>query len=867
MSDSPLLPSSPVSKPAPVGAVTPTVPPLKIKPLKAKLVSTMIKQRTISQNVAAASTASVGGSSSLRHTEDLDETQRGSVTSSSRLITRGHSTEDVKPVIVTGTSAVCANNQTLLQQLKRPLEIKTDLDLSPPKRLRSSPDAHSVTKTTVVSPPSSIHLLQRLQTAQQQPQMVLSRIHTMSSSSTSASPVSPASASSVGSPPRLTTGIVQQGAPQVVNQISTLAQIKAKTAERKQQQSAVATATLARTVSQIRSQAPPTRIQVVGQTRTLAQIKAQMKAKHARPVAHHPAQQVGLNRPQPPPRHSPNILTSMGKPRAESKSPTSTEGVNFARSMQICQQMIAKSQQNMVSLLQTSSDDSSNKVNSVSSPDLATSLTTMNASSISTDASSSSSSSSQQGQVLRVSRPVATSSVRTTSHPQVKNVIQGPDNTLKFILANPQTTHQQQPVVAQRVTQIVQPVLQHQIVQPVIQHVVQQPAVQTIMVSPGSQTAVATASAPVATHQVVQQVSGGAHNTNTTYIVAPKNSQAAGGQPLSPSSTARQPTITTANATSADTASSSSPASGQQKVAVVAPQNPPRNTLRLLRVNSPSGETHFLLSTPDKSHLLNDEPRPQSVLPPGSEKAPVPPRASSAPPVHFTNLGGKTVKAILIRRSASQVDHHQGKNGVKPGASVSMASKVQPSQHSISSSHPALQRLLTQTQRDASQQQQLSHMRLVSVASSTATSTSVLAAPPAKVLVTQGPGGAMQTLIPGSTANHVTSTVRYLSASPQTVQGSVTLLNSGVNGITQASTPSNVRFVTPQAVLNSGLNAAALKNGSFVSHVNSAGATATGGNSCACSLKAMVMCKNCGKFCHDDCVGPTKLCVSCLITT
>lgn len=37
--------------------------------------------------------------------------------------------------------------------------------------------------------------------------------------------------------------------------------------------------------------------------------------------------------------------------------------------------------------------------------------------------------------------------------------------------------------------------------------------------------------------------------------------------------------------------------------------------------------------------------------------------------------------------------------------------------------------------------------------------------------------------------------------------------------------------------------------------------------SCACSLRAMVMCKQCGAFCHDDCIGLSRLCVTCLITT
>ncbi|XP_072841853.2 putative Polycomb group protein ASXL2 isoform X2 [Pogona vitticeps] len=34
---------------------------------------------------------------------------------------------------------------------------------------------------------------------------------------------------------------------------------------------------------------------------------------------------------------------------------------------------------------------------------------------------------------------------------------------------------------------------------------------------------------------------------------------------------------------------------------------------------------------------------------------------------------------------------------------------------------------------------------------------------------------------------------------------------------------------------------------------------------CYCRLKAMIVCKGCGAFCHDDCIGPSKLCVACLV--
>lgn len=32
-----------------------------------------------------------------------------------------------------------------------------------------------------------------------------------------------------------------------------------------------------------------------------------------------------------------------------------------------------------------------------------------------------------------------------------------------------------------------------------------------------------------------------------------------------------------------------------------------------------------------------------------------------------------------------------------------------------------------------------------------------------------------------------------------------------------------------------------------------------------CNLKPLVICKNCGAYCHDDCIGPSRLCVECLV--
>ena len=40
---------------------------------------------------------------------------------------------------------------------------------------------------------------------------------------------------------------------------------------------------------------------------------------------------------------------------------------------------------------------------------------------------------------------------------------------------------------------------------------------------------------------------------------------------------------------------------------------------------------------------------------------------------------------------------------------------------------------------------------------------------------------------------------------------------------------------------------------------------ANGNGSLACNVKAMVICKQCGAFCHSDCIGPQSVCVTCLI--
>ena len=34
---------------------------------------------------------------------------------------------------------------------------------------------------------------------------------------------------------------------------------------------------------------------------------------------------------------------------------------------------------------------------------------------------------------------------------------------------------------------------------------------------------------------------------------------------------------------------------------------------------------------------------------------------------------------------------------------------------------------------------------------------------------------------------------------------------------------------------------------------------------CTCECKPLIACKKCGAYCHDDCIGQTKLCGNCLV--
>ncbi|XP_071117219.1 polycomb group protein Asx-like [Haliotis cracherodii] len=107
-------------------------------------------------------------------------------------------------------------------------------------------------------------------------------------------------------------------------------------------------------------------------------------------------------------------------------------------------------------------------------------------------------------------------------------------------------------------------------------------------------------------------------------------------------------------------------------------------------------------------------------------------------------------------------------------------------------------------------------------------------------------------------SNSVETQVANLLANPKV---SIMATTSAIPNVQMITAASNMTTVMLQPLTSTAV-------GTTVTATSvSEGTPTINPSSCACSLKAMVMCKKCGAFCHDDCIGPSRLCVTCLITT
>ncbi|KAM4771275.1 putative Polycomb group protein ASXL2 [Rhinophrynus dorsalis] len=101
-----------------------------------------------------------------------------------------------------------------------------------------------------------------------------------------------------------------------------------------------------------------------------------------------------------------------------------------------------------------------------------------------------------------------------------------------------------------------------------------------------------------------------------------------------------------------------------------------------------------------------------------------------------------------------------------------------------------------------------------------------------------------------------------ISTSPDGTHGS-TIPGSGHLGSTNSNNV--VSFSVTVTTIPSGVNSGGHEQPVSVQAFTEDSGLETAPNKCYCRLKAMIMCKGCGAFCHDDCIGPSKLCVSCLV--
>lgn len=100
---------------------------------------------------------------------------------------------------------------------------------------------------------------------------------------------------------------------------------------------------------------------------------------------------------------------------------------------------------------------------------------------------------------------------------------------------------------------------------------------------------------------------------------------------------------------------------------------------------------------------------------------------------------------------------------------------------------------------------------------------------------------------------------------------------SGQEGYSVPALPDHIPGAYPQVILHGpGQAQGQVSGGGSTGHSGQAlqeqhhqdtGSDANGSkNDCSCNLKAMIMCKQCGAFCHDDCIGPMHLCVMCYVS-
>ena len=912
------------------------VPPLKIKPpvKKAKLVSTMLKQRSISQTLAATTAKHVPSPASSPGLQiTAVSTAAAAVASLSRTAAVTASTNTAAAATTPSTSAISAtssassssssSSNAILQQLKRPLQVNTDTS-STMKRVKVAPVSPSQPR------PQAKTLAQikaqtqaaRLQKVQQQQGATAAQSRTV-------------------------PNILKRPSSLQSGQTRTLAQIKAQTAEKKQavQTRILGTPTMQPTIVATTTTAPPgvvppIRIKLQGQTRTLAQIKAQTKAKlQARnQVQQHQGPTPIVTSAATKPKHVPNIImTSQNKGKPQPAPPNQTqakklvEGVNMERSLAICQQEIQKSNNkpNLVSLLQK--NDYINNVRSSGSPNMGSDQSPQSRSS--TPQALSRSSTPQS----RVSTPGLTSRTPTPPQPhspamQPKTIfITSSGNTItttpyiksQAVMPNNTKTQMsvQQTVVVQSVAGVkamtATPVqsmagVQAQTVagvqfrtltgvpakvvsgaqakpitsvltktglsfpgKPISTVRLQAPHISTVtnkIIAPISPKPVITTSAAVTSAaqsnlvklvvsqgaQSVVSLAGNLSQSGSVTTVAGNRlifTTQANNSPVSKSGpvfltsqiSGTPQTVRVLQAVPVSSASKTN--SGIQ------PFSP--GTVRVLKTTA-KGQSHFLLCT-------NDNDKGGGTLLGKALQSFGPQRASSAPPRGIN--GEKLLSAAELVTRCASVDSSSvvlTTNAVKTEPLVVKTEPLDTVGHTNHKMAPAKNNalhgnFLSKSEHSLNKAVEVVPKRCESAPSANANAN--LIASLTSHITTQS--------IKNIKTDITSSSIQRFPGGPITVRTSAGNKTPDLVNADNLAAPLHLvgpQISAPVSILQSAVLEPTM-NTMSASQMSDNSTDSTQQSNCACSLKAMVMCKKCGAFCHDDCIGPSKLCVTCLVHT
>ena len=703
----------------------------------------MLKQRTISQNVAVST-----GTADLPHvpstkTQGLREVLNAPLAVSTSLPATSQSllavsTSEVAKLTATVSSKPSSllppspptksDNPVLVQQIKRPMELSTDPQMSPPKRLKMSPPT---------SPKQQLGTRTLAQIKMQTQAARMKRTEAM-----------PPAGSIPGYVPR----ILQRSPTSQTGQTRTLAQIKAQTAERRlqqQQQQQQLQGGQTRAPVQFKTQTQAVRLPVPqGQTRTLAQIKAQNKARRdGQTVKQQIIQQ----------KASQQATIPAVSPTAGISRPTNVQNsnVDMEKSHAICQQALEKSKQsNMISLLQKNTVTSSMNKQPAHSPAHITGGHTYALS----------------PQCQPPSSP--STSVQQNAQSFLQPVVSSNSNTLKYMLSQPAAISS---TSLPQTTTIVQ----------------QEPATQVVQV-------------PLLSNNVVSNP-----QPQTYIIAAPKNSMAAGGQdPLPCSLPVHQPVTPQKRSHPNSNISPSAKSPAMQTYPHYSITHTSSTTIKLVQVRKTPSPA---VNKDDHKELIKALNRPASV---GNVET---------KPAADANISTHSPPRAL---SAPLVDNDTSESEEQPAAD-----SVNKQDHDIK---PKLEDLINSNGTTGT------HDAVSSMSSKTLLA-KALESPAAGASPQVGLNG-----VNGSRADGV-SGLNMLSS------------NGGALQLVSSSAASGAMSVLQQSIISQSQQSASTEG-------SGAGQPAMNIN-CACSLKAMVMCSKCGAFCHDDCIGPSKLCVTCIITT